>query len=178
MDRIPGGAVTCCTVAAACKGLADRQADHVAVGIMTAGTGVMRICCCTGQRGVRMTGSTVGRSYSHNRCMVRRCRMDGIPGGAVTCRTVAARCKGLANCKTDQVAVAVMTARAVGMRVWCNAQQRIVVTISATRGSNRDDTGVIRNRRMDVTPDGTVTCCTITAARKGLAGSQAGQSTG
>ena len=71
-----------------------------------------------------------------------------------------------------------MTARAVGMRVWCNAQQRVVVTIGATRGSNRDDTGVIRHRRMDVTPDGTVTRRTIAAARKGLAGSQAGQSTG
>ena len=97
MDRTPARAVTCCTVAAACKGLAGSQADHVAVAVMTAGTHVMRISCCTGQRGVRMTGSTVGRSYSHNRCMVRRCRMDRIPGGAVTCRTVAAYCKSLAD---------------------------------------------------------------------------------
>jgi len=71
-----------------------------------------------------------------------------------------------------------MTAGAVVMRFRCNAQQRIVVTVGATRGSNRDDAGMIRHRRMDVTPDGTVTCCTVAAARKGLAGSQAGQSTG
>ena len=89
--------MTRCTVAAACKGLADGQTDHVAVTVMTAGTRVMRISIRAGQRGVRMTGSTVGRSYSHNRCMVRRCRMDGIPGSTVTRRTVATACKGLAD---------------------------------------------------------------------------------
>ena len=97
MDRTPGRAVTRGTVTAGSKSLTDSQADHVAVRVMTAGTGIMRICCCAGQRGVRMTGSTVGRSYSHNRRMVRCCRMDRIPRSAVTRGTVAAYCKGLAD---------------------------------------------------------------------------------
>ena len=60
MDRVPGGTVTRGTVAANCKGLANCQADHIAVGIMTVGTRVMRIRGCTHHRGVRMAGSTVG----------------------------------------------------------------------------------------------------------------------
>ena len=71
-----------------------------------------------------------------------------------------------------------MTAGAVVMRLWCNTQQRIVVTVGATSGSNRDDTGVIRYRRMDVTPDRTMTRGTVAAASKSLTGSKAGQSTG
>ena len=70
-----------------------------------------------------------------------------------------------------------MTVGAVGMRVRCNAQQRIVVTIGTTSGSNRDDTGVIRNRRMDVTPNGTVTCCTVAAYCKVFAYRRARQGT-
>ena len=64
---------------------------------MTAGTRVMRIICSAHQRGVRMAVSTVGRSYSHDRRMVRRCRMDGIPSGAVTRCTVAAGTKVFAD---------------------------------------------------------------------------------
>ena len=60
MNVTPDGTVTRRTVAAQCKGLgigAIRR-HQAAVGIMTAGTSVMRIICSAHQRGVRMAAVT------------------------------------------------------------------------------------------------------------------------
>ena len=109
VDRTPGGTVTRRTVTAGSKGLADRQARKVSVAVMTTGTCIMGIICCTYQRGVCMTACTISRSYRYDRSMVGCCCMNCIPGGTVTRCTVASGSKGLANCKAYQVAVAIVT---------------------------------------------------------------------
>jgi hypothetical protein len=76
---------------------------------MAAGTRVMRIICNTHQRGVRMAACTLGRSYSHDRRMVRSCRMDRIPGGAVTRCTVTAGTKVFTDRRARQGTVGCMT---------------------------------------------------------------------
>ena len=64
MDRVPGGTMTRCTVAAGTKVLAYRRAGKATVTCMTGSTGVMRCCISAGQRWwITMTGGAIRRSY-------------------------------------------------------------------------------------------------------------------
>ena len=65
---------------------------------MTADTGVMRIGCCTYQRGICMTGATLRSRYGHDNRMVKRGgRMQGFPGAGMTGGTITASAEGLAD---------------------------------------------------------------------------------
>ena len=66
---------------------------------MTAGTGGMRVCCCTYQRCISMTGTALGAGHSYDNRMIKRgCRMERLPGIRMTGGTVAAGGKVLTDC--------------------------------------------------------------------------------
>ena len=63
MDRVPGGSVTRGAIATGTEGLRIGAVggNQAAVGLMTAGAGVVSIRCGAGQRAVGMTGGAIGQ---------------------------------------------------------------------------------------------------------------------
>ena len=97
MERRKVSTVTRVTVTR--RRLANGNADPGAgCGIMTADTGVMRICCSAYQRGISMAVSTLGTGGGHETGMIRRRRqMRGLPRSCMTGGAVAAGGKVLTN---------------------------------------------------------------------------------
>ena len=92
VSAVTGGAVTGC--------ITDGNADQVTGrSVMTADTGVMRICCSTYQRCISMTGTALRTAHGHNTRMIKgRCRMERFPGTRMTGGTITAGGKGLTYC--------------------------------------------------------------------------------
>ena len=65
---------------------------------MTAGTGIMRICCTAYQGCISMTGTALATGHSHSTRMIKRsCRMQRFPRARMTGGTVAAGGKVLTD---------------------------------------------------------------------------------
>jgi len=93
MDRIPAAGMAAGAVAAGGEGLPHRQADPPAVGVMTAGTGVvhLRIGRVGERRWIAVAAGAAGRCHLHQGVVARGVdRMDDIPGAGVAGEAVAA----------------------------------------------------------------------------------------
>ena len=101
--------------------------------------------------------------------------MRGLPTGSMTGLTVTARCKVFTDGKADQVAVAVMTVRAVSQMCSC-IKQGIRMTRGTVIGAgSRYETAMIRCCCMQRTPVRAVTRCTVAAGGEVFANRRACQ---
>lgn len=148
VSRFPGPAMTAGTVAAAGQGLTNSQAAEAAVGIVTAGTGVMGIGCAA-EQGVVVTAATAGRGNLNQIAVVRDAgRMGEVKAAGVTAGAVSTGDEVLTNRQTDQSTVDAVTAGTgiVHLRISRIGQWwRIVVAVATAGRSNLNQAVVARS---------------------------------
>jgi len=131
MDRsevsgVTGGAVTRCRLTV-CD--ADQTASS---GVVTAGTSIVRIGCCTDQS-VIVTGRTSRTGNGDNTTMIRRNGVRRLPGAGMAGGTVTASGEVFANSDADQTTGGIVTTCTGIMSIGCCADQGVVVAVGAVR---------------------------------------------
>jgi len=132
------------TVTAGSEGLASRQADPSAIGVVTAGTGVMhlRIGRIGQRRRIAVTVAAGRRRDPDQRVVARGIdRMGRFPGTGMAGGTVATNGEGLADRQADPCAGGIVTAGAGVMHLRIGRigqRRRITVTVAAGRRRDLD----------------------------------------
>jgi len=175
VNRLPRAGVTAGAVAR--RRFAGGQADQGAVsGIVTAGTGIVGIHCCTNQ-GVIVTETASGANDGHDTCMIRCSDMGRFPSASVAGRTVTASGEVLADRQADQRATGYVVAGRTGvmnLRISVISQRRrIAVTAVTGRTGYSHQSAVIRRGGVQTLPGAGVTASTITSGSKGFTDRQA-----
>ena len=165
---LPGVVMTSRTVTGAQQGLTNRQTAEAAVGIVTAGTGVMGVGCAAVE-GVVVTAVTAGCGNLNQITVVRNVRcVGGVKVVAMTAGTITTGREVLTNSQANQSTVDVVTAGAgiVDLRITGIGQWwRIIVTVTTAGCSNLNQTVVTWSiDRVGRFPTIGVTSFTVTTA--------------